>query len=609
MKLQLLTTLALGAIAASAAAQHNSTAWGESIHRQWTTYLEANPDVKYNNTAILVRFDSDKSEAYKANVRALVGDGWLEKYTLVPGLELIHVRGSIEDAVARVKPFVMYAEPDYVCHTVDTLPNDPSFNQEWGLNNTGQTTNGDPGTAGSDIRAPRAWDFFTGDPNFVIADIDTGLQLNHPDFAGNVWVNPGEIPGNGVDDDGDGYIDDVNGWNFYTPNNDPSDQNGHGTHTAGTIGARGNNGVGVTGVNWQCKIMPIRAFSPTGSGSVSICVSCIQFAVLKGVKVSSNSWGSSTFNVQSLHDAIANAAAIGHIFVCAAGNNAQNNDTVGFYPASWSLDNMIVVAATTNEDLRASFSNYGPNTVHLGAPGNNVYSTWFGSSYAFDSGTSMATPHVAGAVAMVWGLNPSFTYQQVKYRILSTARPIASLHGNTVTGGILNLAEAVAPGSTMAGVNYCSGNVGDPTVTTACPCANQGSPGFGCKNSTDYAGARLNSAGVPALDNVVFTTTGEISTATSIVLQGDGNVATGLVFGDGLLCAFGNLKRLYTKTAVNGSITAPQPGDLSVKAQSAALGDTILPGSTRYYQVYYRDSNLVFCAPGYNSTNAQQIGW
>jgi subtilisin family serine protease len=609
MRLQPFALIAFGiASTGSALAQHNASAWAEAVHQQFIARLEADPSATYNPAAILVRFASDKSEEFKADVRALVGDGALERYTLVPGLELVHVRGSISAAIERVRPFVMYAEPDYVVHTTNT-PNDPSFNLEWGMKNTGQTVNGDPGSAGADIRATQAWDIFTGDPNFVIADIDTGLQLDHPDFAGNVWTNPGEIPGNGIDDDGDGFIDDVNGWNFYDGNSNPADQNGHGTHTAGTVGANGNNSKGVAGVNWHCKIMPIRAFSPAGGGTVSICVSCIQFAVLKGVKVSNNSWGSSTFNVQSLHDAIANSASIGHIFVCAAGNNAQNNDTVGFYPASWSLDNMIVVAATTNEDARASFSNYGLNTVHLGAPGNNVYSTWFGSSYQYDSGTSMATPHVAGAVALVWGANPGFTYQQVKYRILSTVRPIPSMAGNTVSGGILDLAEAIAPGSTMPGTPYCGANAGDPTVTTACPCANQGAPGAGCKNSTVASGARILASGTTTPDTVVFTTVGEISVALSVVLQGNTNASTGVVFGDGVRCVDGNLKRLYTKTAAAGAITAPVLGDLSVTAQSAFLGDPIAPGSTRYYQVYYRDSNLTFCPDGFNATNAMQINW
>jgi subtilisin family serine protease len=609
MRSQLFAAFVLGAASASTAfAQHNASPWAESVHRQWTTYLESNPGVTYNTSAILLRFDSDKSEAYKNNVRLLVGDGWLEKYTLVPGLELVHVRGSITDAIARVKPFVMYAEPDWVVHRA-SVPNDPSFGLEWGLRNTGQTVNGDPGTANADIRATQAWDMFTGDPNFVIADIDTGLQYTHPDLAANAWTNPGEIAGNGIDDDGDGFIDDVHGWDFYSGDSDPADQNGHGTHTAGTIGAVGNNGVGVTGVNWHCKIMAVRFLGPGGSGTLAGAVSAIQFCVLRGVKVSNNSWVGPFDQGES--DAVNAARAAGHLMVCAAGNSGLNIDVnpSSAYPAAFDFDNVLSVAATNNDDIRAGFSNYGAMRVDLAAPGDNVYSTWQGSGYMYDSGTSMATPHVTGAVAMVWALNPSFTYQQVVYRILSTVRPLPSMAGLTVTGGILNLAEAIAPGSTQAGTPYCSGNLGDPSVSTPCPCANAGAPGNGCKNSSVAAGARLLSSGVPALDNVVFTTYGELATSTSIIVQGTANVSSGVVFGDGILCVSGSLKRLYTETAVNGSITAPTGAEPSVKTQSALLGDVIAPGSTRYYQVYYRDANLVFCAPGYNATNAEQINW
>jgi subtilisin family serine protease len=610
MKSHFLAAFVVGAASASTAlAQHNASPWAEDVHRQWTSYLESHSDVTYDTSAILVRFSSDTSEAYRANVRALVGDGWLERYTLVPGLELVHVRGSVPDAIARVKPFVMYAEPNWVVHRA-SVPNDPSFGLEWGLRNTGQTVNGgDLGTAGADIRATQAWDIFTGDPNFVIADIDTGLQYTHPDIAANAWTNPGEIAGNGIDDDGDGFVDDVHGWDFYSNDNDPADQNGHGTHTAGTIGAVGNNGVGVSGVNWHCKIMAVRFLGPSGSGTLAGAVGAIQFCVTRGVKVSNNSWVG-PFD-QSESDAVSAARNAGHLMVCAAGNNGTNNDANpgSSYPASFDFDNIIAVAATNNDDGRASFSNYGATKVDLAAPGDNVYSTWQGSGYMYDSGTSMATPHVTGAVAMVWALNPSFTHQQVIYRILSTVRPLPSMSGQTLTGGILNLAEAIAPGSTQAGTPYCSANAGDPSVTTLCPCANQGAPGNGCRNSSVTAGARVLTSGVPALDNVVFTTFGETATATSIVLQGDTSAAIGVVFGDGIRCVDGNLKRLYLKTAVNGSITAPQGGDLSVKLQSAFLGDPIAPGSTRYYQVYYRDPNTVFCPDGFNATNAQAIHW
>jgi subtilisin family serine protease len=608
MRLLPLTTICLCVnLTGAALAQHNSSAWADAVHKDWNAKIEADPTLLYNPNAIFVKFDSAKSEAYRANVRALVGDGWLEKYTIIPDVELIHVRGSIPEAIARVRPYVVYAEPDYVQHALNT-PNDTSFNLEWGMNNTGQTVNGDPGTAGADIRAPLAWNVFTGDPNFIVADIDTGIQYSHPDLSANAWTNPGETPGNGIDDDGDGFIDDIHGWDFYANDNDPNDENGHGTHTSGTVGARGNNGLGVTGVNWQCKLMGLRFLSPGGSGVSSGAVSCVQFCVLKNVKVSNNSWGGGPFD-QSLHDAIQNAASIGHLFVCAAGNNGINIDSSPFYPASFNLPNQIVVASTNNDDGKSSFSNYGINTVALGAPGENVYSTWFGSSYQYDSGTSMATPHVAGAVALVWGLNPSFTYQQVKYRIVSTVRPINSLAGLTVSGGILNLAEAVAPGSTMPGTPFCGGAVGDPTVTTSCPCSNEGAPGAGCKNSTVVAGARILATGTTTPDTVVFSTVGEIATALSIVIQGDTNASSGIVFGDGVRCADGNLKRLYTKTAAAGVIHAPQGGDLSVTAQSALLGDPILPGSTRYYQVYYRDPNLTFCPAGFNVTNALQVNW
>jgi subtilisin family serine protease len=608
MRLSALTTVALCVnLTGAAIAQHNSSAWADAVHKAWNAKIEADPTLLYNPSAIFVKFESDKSEEYRANVRALVGDGWLEKYTIVPNVELVHVRGSIPEAIARVRPFVVYAEPDYVQHALNT-PNDPSFGLEWGLKNVGQTVNGDPGTAGDDIRATQAWDMFTGDPNFIIADIDTGIQYTHPDLAANIWTNPGEVAANGIDDDGDGFIDDVHGWDFYTPDNDPMDQNGHGTHTSGTVGAVGNNGVGVTGVNWHCKLMAMRFLGPSGSGVSSGAVSCMQFLVAKNVKVSNNSWGGGPFD-QTLHDTIANSGSIGHLFVCAAGNNSQNNDSTAFYPATFNLSNQIVVAATTNDDLRASFSNYGLNSVALGAPGDNVYSTWLGSTYMYDSGTSMATPHVAGAVAMVYALNPTFTYQQVKYRILSTVRPIPSMAGITVSGGILDLAEAIAPGSTMPGTPYCGASAGDPTVTTACPCANQGAPGAGCKNSTVASGARILASGTTTPDTVVFKTVGEISVALSVVLQGNTNAASGVVFGDGVRCVDGNLKRLYTKTAAAGAITAPVLGDLSVTAQSAFLGDPIAPGSTRYYQVYYRDSNLTFCPDGFNATNAMQINW
>ena len=292
-------------------------------------------------------------------------------------------------------------------HGSQTLPNDTYFNLEWGLHNTGQTIQGQVGIADADIDCPEAWDLSTGNASFVIADIDTGMQWTHPDLDGNVWSNPGEIAGNGIDDDGNGYIDDTRGWDFYSVDNNPDDGDGHGTHTAGTIGAEGNNGIGVVGVNWQCKIMPLRFLGPFG-GSTSDAILAVNYAAAKGVRVSNNSWGGGGFS-QGLFDAINAAKAVGHVFVAAAGNNGSNNDSSPFYPASYNLDNLISVAATDNRDNRASFSNYGAVSVDLGAPGVNVASTYTASGYAYLSGTSMATPHVTGVVALVEALNPSWT--------------------------------------------------------------------------------------------------------------------------------------------------------------------------------------------------------
>ena len=271
---------------------------------------------------------------------------------------------------------------------------------------------------------------------------------------------------------------------------------------------------------------------------------------------------------------------------------------------------MIAVAATTSTDHWAWFSNYGPVGVDLGAPGDTVYSTWIGSSYAFDSGTSMATPHVTGVVALVYGLNPSFTYQQVRYRVLSTVRPLPTLSGVTVTGGMLDAAEAVAPGSTMPGTPYCAGNSGDPLVTTACPCANPGSPGAGCANSSVAAGARLLASGTTNPDTVVFTTVGEPWNTLSIVVQGDVDTPSGIVFGAGVRCVNGNLLRLFMHNALGDSLIAPQGGDPSVTARSAALGDPISSGMRRYYAVYYREPSPTFCPTAiFNVSNGFEIAW
>jgi hypothetical protein len=407
--------------------------------------IEANPKLEYDPYTVLVKFKADAADPVKAAARALVGGEFVRSYTLVPGLEHVKVSLPVADAVRvlSMMPGVEFAEPDYIVHAV-VEPNDPSYGVLWGMNNIGQTVNGDPGIADADIDAPEAWDVFTGDPNFVIASIDSGVNYNHPDLAANRWTNPGEVAGNGIDDDGNGFVDDVYGYDFYNNDANPIDDNGHGTHTSGTFGGVGNNGTGVTGVNWQCKIMALKFLGAGGSGSTSGAIGCLDYAVAEGCKVSNNSWGGGGFS-SAFSTALSNARTAGHLFVAAAGNAGTNNDSSPFYPASYTQDNVIAVASTTNNDARSSFSNYGATSVDIGAPGSTIYST-YGSGYAYLDGTSMATPHVAGVAALVWGANPTWTYSQVRSQLFTSARPISALNGLCVTGGVVNAASAVGGG-------------------------------------------------------------------------------------------------------------------------------------------------------------------
>lgn len=335
---------------------------------------------------------------------------------------------------------VEYVEVNYIA-TVGAIPNDPRFSELWGMNNTGQTG----GTVNADINAPEAWDQITGDSNTIVAVIDTGVDYTHPDLAANIWTNPREIPGNGIDDDGNGYVDDVHGYDFFSYVGNPMDDYGHGTHVAGTIAAVGNNGIGVTGVNWHAKIMAVKFLGGGGSGSYADAINAINYATQMGAKILSNSWGGSYYS-QALYDAIQAAGNAGALFVAAAGNSGCN---CLIYPAGYDLPNIISVAATDHNDALASFSNYDDVAVDLGAPGVNILSTvptgWLpsglfdASGYMRLNGTSMATPHVSGAAALLKAAVPSLTWQQIKTQILTSVDPIPALSGKTVSGGRLNV--------------------------------------------------------------------------------------------------------------------------------------------------------------------------
>jgi subtilisin family serine protease len=265
---------------------------------------------------------------------------------------------------------VEYAEPNYYCYTTAT-PDDTHFGLLWGLKNNGQNVNGTAGASDADMDAPEAWDITTGSSSVVVAVIDSGADYNHPDLSDNIWTNPGEIPGNGLDDDGNGKIDDVNGWDFVDSDNRPMDSNGHGTHVAGTIAAVGNNATGIVGVTWAAKIMVLRSFDAFGLGTIADTISAIEYANGKGAHVINNSWATSGFS-QGLKDAIDASSAV---VVCASGNDGTNNDISPVYPASYTSANIVAVAATDQNDNLASFSNYGATSVDVSAPGKNIYST------------------------------------------------------------------------------------------------------------------------------------------------------------------------------------------------------------------------------------------
>jgi subtilisin family serine protease len=399
---------------------------------------------EYKPDQVIVKFKETSSPSRVMSVRSALHATVKKKFKKMRA-EVWKLSGiSVADAIARYEddPNIEYIQPNYKLYVLDRIPNDPKFSQLWGMQK---------------ISAPAAWDMTTG-TNIVIGDIDTGIDPNHEDLSANIWTNPGEIEGNGIDDDGNGYIDDIHGWNFCNDDNDPYDDHSHGTHTAGTIAARGNNGVGVVGVCWSAKIMALKFLDAFGGGWTDDAVSAIEYATMMHARLTSNSWGGPGYD-PALYDAIKAAGDAGVLFVAAAGNDARNTDITLNFPSCFNLDNIISVASTTSDDGLSYFSNYGPVTVDLGAPGSDVYSTIPGNSYTTHSGTSMATPHVSGVAGLILSLNPLLNWSEVKNIILSSVDTIPSLAGKTVTGGRLNAAKALQKIQTWVTLNPLSGTV------------------------------------------------------------------------------------------------------------------------------------------------------
>jgi thermitase len=385
----------------------------------------------------IVKLKSDEGVNFLSteNVGRILGGVVKSKFVGDPKLLVLKTDQKIEDVYSELadSELVEYVEPNYIYH-VDKTPNDPDYSKTWGIKN------GD--NAGVDVNVEKAWDITTGSSGVTVAVIDTGIDLTHPELKDNLWANEAELNGKpGVDDDGNGYIDDIHGYDFYNNKGDPQDGHGHGTHVSGVIGAKGNNGVGVAGINWNVKIMALKFLSDSGSGSAADAVRAIDYATMMGAKISSNSWGG-TAESQALKEAIQRAAAKDMLFVAAAGNDSENNDTSDHYPANYDVANIISVAAIDKTGALADFSNFGLTKVHIAAPGVDTYSTFKDGGYETMSGTSMATPHVAGVAALALSTK-KMTMLELRKKVLASVHPLPSLKEKVATGGIIDAFQAV----------------------------------------------------------------------------------------------------------------------------------------------------------------------
>jgi subtilisin family serine protease len=411
---------------------------------------------KHKKGELIIKFKPGVPEEVKDRIHLKHKSKKLKKF---PSINIDHVKLeeslSVEEAIALylTNPEVEYVEPNLLFEIL-TLPNDLYFNTLWGLYNSGQTG----GTPGADIDIVQAWDMTTGNSNIAVAIIDTGIDYIHPDLGENIWINLAEFKGApGVDDDGNGYVDDIYGIDTYGHDSDPMDDHGHGTHVAGTVGAMGNNGMGVVGVNWRIKLIPCKFLSQDGYGYTDGAVECLEYIRAlkeKGVNIvaTNNSWGGGSYS-QALYDAIDAQRRSDILFIAAAGNDNANNDNWDFYPASYNLPNVLSVAATDANDHKVWFSNYGRRTVHVGAPGVDIVSLrangtdMYGdgdhfipqgdpdAKYYVASGTSMAAPHVTGLVGLLKSQNSERTWIDIKNLILSSSEN-TNFYGSTVAGRI-----------------------------------------------------------------------------------------------------------------------------------------------------------------------------
>jgi len=367
---------------------------------------------------------------------------------------------AVAEQYAAMKDLVVFAEPNYKIElddpaqnystkdlylraktSDDILPNDPMFAEQWALNNIGQ--NG--GKENADVRAILAWAKNKGSKEIVVAVLDSGVDYTHPDLVSNMWFRPDNVPQ--YKDDELGIFNDLRGYDGTNNQTDPMDDNGHGTHCAGIIGAEGNNDQGIAGINWNVQIMPLKFLGRGGFGTTKDAIEAINYAIDRkrngvNVRIISASWGSTAYS-KALEDTIRAAGEEGILFVAAAGNNGTSNDKSPHYPSNYDLPNVISVAALDRNDQLASFSNFGIKTVHVAAPGKEILSTWLNEDYREASGTSMATPYVSGVAALILAAEPNLSVEKLRERVLKSVDKLDSLNGKIESGGRINAAKAL----------------------------------------------------------------------------------------------------------------------------------------------------------------------
>jgi subtilisin family serine protease len=433
--------------------------------------VDVGPIRELRGPEVLVRFREGTSEASIKLIAERLNDNVEDQIESVSGLVSIDDLDnadpqSVADTYRQMTDLVEYAEPnneirldpefgkfsnapapadesdDAAAENANNHPDDPMFDEQWSLQNTGQRS----GKAKADINALLAWEKkTTGSEDVVVAVLDSGVDYTHPDLHQNVWVRPINVEQ--YYDEQFGYVDDEHGYDATTNSGDPMDENGHGTHCAGIIGADGNNGIGIAGINWRVKILPLKFMSKGGFGTTKDAIEAINYVIERkkagvNVRIISASWGS-TAKSKALEDVIRKAGDEGILFIAASGNASANADRSPHYPASYDLPNVISVAALNRNDELASFSNYGAKRVHIAAPGAEILSTWLGGDFREASGTSMATPEVAGVAALILAAEPKLSMEAVRERLFKSVDKLPALEGKVSTGGRLNAARAV----------------------------------------------------------------------------------------------------------------------------------------------------------------------